>query len=98
MNYKDRVPYVNRDEVLRELRRHQKSYEDHGEELQARVVAYCISNVKSISAKRGAWVHVPNTPYMTCSVCSECSIDEDWLDGKHWNYCPECGARLGDAE
>lgn len=32
--------------------------------------------------------------FVRCSVCHECNIYNDWPDGKKWNYCPHCGAKL----
>lgn len=90
--------YVTKEAVLRTLGTHRAVYEDHDETLQARVVAYCMASVRNLEGRRGFWMRVPNTPFMTCSVCEKSSIDEDWLDGKHWEYCPECGAHLTAAE
>ena len=32
--------------------------------------------------------------FVNCSVCHNCNIYDDWADGKKWNYCPNCGAKM----
>lgn len=32
--------------------------------------------------------------FVRCSVCHDCNIYDDWVDGNKWNYCPNCGARM----
>ena len=32
--------------------------------------------------------------FVRCSVCHDCNIYGDWADGKKWNYCPNCGAKM----
>ena len=32
--------------------------------------------------------------FVCCSVCHDCNIYGDWADGKKWNYCPNCGAKM----
>ena len=32
--------------------------------------------------------------FVRCSVCHDCNIYDDWADGKKWNYCPNCGAKM----
>ena len=37
--------------------------------------------------------------FVRCSVCKDCNVADDWLDGKKWKYCPQCGAKMkGGAE
>ena len=32
--------------------------------------------------------------FVRCSACHNCNIYDDWPDGKKWNYCPNCGAKM----
>ena len=32
--------------------------------------------------------------FVRCSVCHDCNIYDEWVDGKKWNYCPNCGAKM----
>ena len=32
--------------------------------------------------------------FVRCSACHNCNIYDDWADGKKWNYCPNCGAKI----
>lgn len=44
--------------------------------------------------KHGVWEKTGYAYLLRCSACHDCYIDEDWLDGKKWNFCPECGAKM----
>lgn len=44
--------------------------------------------------KHGVWEKTGDAYLLRCSACHDCYIDEDWLDGKKWNFCPECGAKM----
>lgn len=44
--------------------------------------------------KHGVWEKTDSAYLLRCSACHDCYIDEDWLDGKKWNFCPECGAKM----
>ena len=35
--------------------------------------------------------------FVRCSSCNDCNIYDEWPDGKKWQYCPNCGARMDDA-
>lgn len=42
--------------------------------------------------KKGKWVPFsPKSHLYSCSLCGQ------WAD-RHWNYCPDCGARMEDKE
>ena len=69
-------------------------------------VSYCYKNCKkfnewfnktvdAVEVVHGRWE--PRTDvigFVRCSVCHDCNIYDDWADGKKWNYCPNCGARM----
>lgn len=41
------------------------------------------------------WEPSPVMPgYVRCSGCHNCHVADDWLDGKKWKHCPECGAPM----
>lgn len=46
--------------------------------------------------RRGEWVDSDKYKgWQECSFCHGCYVDEDWVDGKKWSFCPNCGARMG---
>lgn len=47
-----------------------------------------------VEVQRGTWEKTNIDGFLRCSVCHDCYIDDNWLDGKHWNFCPHCGADL----
>lgn len=47
-----------------------------------------------VEARRGRWEISTTHGFLMCSACRDCYIDEDFLDGKKWNFCPECGAKM----
>ena len=55
--------------------------------------------VDAVEVKHGRWE--PRTDaigFVRCSVCHDCNIYDDWADGKKWNYCPNCGAKMDGDE
>lgn len=48
--------------------------------------------------KHGVWEKTGYAYLLRCSACHDCYIDEDWLDGKKWNFCPECGAKMNGGD
>ena len=48
--------------------------------------------------KHGVWEKTGDAYLLRCSACRDCYIDEDWLDGKKWNFCPECGAKMNGGD
>lgn len=45
--------------------------------------------------KPARWEPSPVMPgYVRCSGCHNCHVADDWLDGKKWKHCPECGAPM----
>ena len=51
--------------------------------------------VDAVEVVHGRWE--PRTDvvgFVRCSVCHDCNVYDDWADGKKWNYCPNCGAKM----
>lgn len=43
----------------------------------------------------GRWEPRPDAlGFVRCSNCHDCNVYDDWADGKKWNYCPNCGAKM----
>ena len=43
----------------------------------------------------GEWENHPHAyGFERCSVCHDCTIWGEWADGKKWNFCPNCGAKM----
>ena len=36
--------------------------------------------------------------YVCCSECHNCYVDQEWITKLKWNYCPNCGADMREAE
>lgn len=51
-----------------------------------------------VPVKHGVWEKTGYAYLLRCSVCHDCYIDEDWLDGKKWNFCPHCGAKMNGGD
>ena len=51
--------------------------------------------VDAVEVKNGRWEPREDVKgFVRCSVCHDCNIYDDWADGKKWNYCPNCGAKM----
>lgn len=43
----------------------------------------------------GKWVPSEGNPgFLVCSVCGDCYVYDEWVDGRKWRYCPNCGAKM----
>ena len=43
----------------------------------------------------GEWVPSEGNPgFLVCSACGDCYVVDEWADGKKWQYCPNCGAKM----
>lgn len=43
----------------------------------------------------GRWEQHPNhSGFDRCSICHNCIVANDWVDGIKWKFCPECGAMM----
>lgn len=79
--------YIEREALLHKIR-------------WASAVEECVMSVRRMQAadvvpvKHGMWEKTSMDGFLRCSVCHDCYIDDNWLDGKHWNFCPHCGADL----
>ena len=51
--------------------------------------------VDAVEVVHGRWESRTDViGFARCSVCHDCNIYDDWPDGKKWNYCPNCGAKM----
>lgn len=45
--------------------------------------------------QHGKWELSKNyVGYCSCSLCSDCYVEPEWVDRLHWRFCPSCGARM----
>ena len=43
----------------------------------------------------GKWAPSEENPgFLVCSVCGDCYVYDEWVDGRKWRYCPNCGAKM----
>ena len=55
--------------------------------------------VDAVEVVHGRWEPRTDVPgFLRCSACHDCNIYDDWPDGKKWNYCPNCGAKMDEEE
>lgn len=58
----------------------------------------CVEDTPTIDAepvKHGEWEPSPHLyGYVRCSECHDCNVWNEWIDGKKWNFCPNCGADM----
>ena len=66
-----------------------------------RGIKRCIGEIKkmptvdAVEVVHGRWEPRKDAiGFVRCSVCRDCNIYDDWADGKKWNYCPNCGAKM----
>jgi len=53
------------------------------------------SEVDAVPVVRGAWVKSDDYKgWLVCSACHDCYVDNAWVNGKKWRYCPNCGAKM----
>jgi hypothetical protein len=51
--------------------------------------------VDAVEVVHGRWEKSPYFyGYVRCSICHDCNVDDMWIDGKKWKYCPNCGAKM----
>ena len=51
--------------------------------------------VEFANVVHGEWEKSPHLyGYVQCSVCHGCTVCDEWVDGKKWGYCPNCGADM----
>lgn len=66
------------------------------EDLEEQLAVFgCKDFAETAPVVHGRWE--PRTDvigFVRCSVCHDCNIYDDWPDGKKWNYCPNCGAKM----
>jgi hypothetical protein len=41
------------------------------------------------------WVKCKYNGFLMCGNCKDVFIESNWLSDGKWNYCPNCGAKLG---
>lgn len=45
--------------------------------------------------RHGRWELSKNyVGYCSCSLCSDCYVEPEWVDRLHWRFCPNCGAKM----
>ena len=48
--------------------------------------------------RHGKWELSKNyVGYCSCSMCSDCYVEQEWVDRLHWRFCPSCGAMMDGA-
>lgn len=54
-----------------------------------------ITSADVAPVRHGKWELSKNyVGYCSCSLCSDCYVEPEWVDRLHWRFCPNCGARM----
>ena len=67
-------------------------YTDGYEECYCEVEEACAADVAPV--KHGTWEKSNLNGFVRCSACHDCYVDDDWIDGMKWQYCPRCGTKM----
>lgn len=75
------------------------SDEKHGNDVWHTVdIEYLVMaqpTVDAVEVVHGRWESRTDLfGFVRCSACKDCNIYDKWADGKKWNYCPHCGAKM----
>ena len=55
--------------------------------------------VDTTLAVHGKWVPSEGNPgFLVCSACGDCYVYDEWVDGRKWRYCPNCGAKMDEKD
>lgn len=93
--------YIEREAVIAEFKRMKLGENSLVEKLFSDGVYSVLTTFTAadvVEARRGTWEKTNMNGFLRCSACRDCYIDDNWLDGKHWNFCPHCGADLRGEE
>lgn len=53
--------------------------------------------IDAVPVVRGEWVKSDDYKgWLVCSACHDCYVDNAWVNGKKWRYCPNCGAKMDE--
>lgn len=92
--------YIDADRLLEVLNGFTKFH--HIETLTVGTFVDMIADIPTAEVRevvRGEWVEDIQEPFASTYHCSNCGqsplCEEDWVLS---NYCPNCGARMGDGE
>ncbi len=93
--------FILRGKALKDLRGIKDVLQAQGDPFLANIMnraIECIENQPAAEAEpvvHARWEPSPFMPgYVRCSGCHNCHVADDWLDGKKWKRCPECGAHM----
>ena len=75
-------------ESTRKMTTNEKMFYDMG---------YAQGKQDAVPVVRGEWIKSDNYKgWLVCSACHGCYVDNAWVNGKKWRYCPNCGAKMED--
>lgn len=58
-----------------------------------------VETISDVPVVRGEWVKSDDYKgWLVCSACRDCYVDNAWVNGKKWRYCPNCGAKMDGEE
>lgn len=88
--------YIERETVLRRIEEMRVKEDDYAPDVAQAIYDFVVDMDAADVApvKHGTWEKTPTYGVLMCSACRDCYIDENFLDGKKWNFCPECGAKM----
>nr|DAO19874.1 MAG TPA: hydrogenase/urease nickel incorporation protein [Caudoviricetes sp.] len=88
--------YIKREAVLRRIEEMRVKEDDYAPDV-AQAIYDFVADMDATDVapvKHGTWEKSNLNGFVRCSVCHDCYVDDDWIDGKKWQYCPHCGTKL----
>ena len=51
--------------------------------------------VEYAEMRHARWEKAPKFEHvLRCSECKDVYVEDDWIVGRKWSYCPNCGAKM----
>ena len=81
---------IKREDAIERIKPMVGEWTDNGFMVSYERVLSILKNIPSAEPKRGEWINVGT--YEECKDCGEVKRFP------HWNFCPDCGARMKGAD
>ncbi len=88
--------YIKRETVLRRIEEMRVKEDDYAPDVAQAIYDFVVDmDAADVTpVVHGTWEESIFKGFVQCSVCHDCCVDDDWVDGKKWGWCPRCGAKM----